>query len=79
MSEDAARVHVLDVSSLEPPEPMVRILEKLSELGPKDVLEVSHHREPVPLYEHLERAGFAHSIEKLGEGRYRLRVWRKDA
>lgn len=66
----------LDVSALEPPQPMVEILGKLPELGDEDVLVVRHHREPVPLYAHLEEAGFSHSIEKLGEGDYRLRVWR---
>lgn len=73
-----AKVHVLDVAGLEPPQPMVAILQKVSELGPGDVLEVSHHREPVPLYPMLEEAGFAHEIEKLGENRYLLRIKRKD-
>ena len=71
-------VLTLDVSALEPPEPMVRILAKVQELGPKDVLEVAHHREPIPLYVHLEEGGFAHSIERLAENSYRLRIWRKD-
>lgn len=57
---------------------MVAILEKIRELGPGDVLEVAHHREPVPLYPLLEEAGFAHEIEKLGENRFRLRIRRKD-
>lgn len=72
------RVLTLDVSELEPPQPMIEILQKVQELGPGDVLEVSHHREPVPLYPHLEEAGFAHEIERLGERRFRLRIRRKD-
>lgn len=71
------RLLTLDVSQMEPPQPMIEILQKIQELGPKDVLEVSHHREPVPLYPQLEESGFEHSIEKLGENRFRLRVWRK--
>ncbi len=67
-------VHSLDVLGLEPPEPMVRILSKLPELGADDLLEVTIMREPFPLYPHLERAGFAHSIVKLGEGRYKLTI-----
>jgi TusA-related sulfurtransferase len=78
MSDAAGKVHVLDVSGLEPPQPMVAILEKIQELGPGDVLEVSHHREPVPLYALLEEAGFTHEIEKLGENSYRLKIRRKD-
>ncbi len=69
----------LDVSALEPPEPMVRILEAVPALGPSDVLEVTHHREPVPLYARLEEAGFSHEIERLGENSYRLRIRRKSA
>lgn len=78
MSNDTGKLHKLDVSNLEPPEPMVVILAKIRELGPKDVLEVTHHREPFPLYPHLEEAGFAHEIEKLAENSYRLRIRRKD-
>lgn len=79
MNSEPAKVHALDVGDLEPPQPMVVILAKIQELGPKDVLEVTHRREPFPLYAHLEEAGFAHEIEKLGENRYRLRIWRKNA
>lgn len=66
----------LDVTGLEPPEPMVRILEAVTALGPKDRLVVEHFREPVPLYAHLEAAGFAHEIERLGEHRWRLTIRR---
>jgi TusA-related sulfurtransferase len=70
-------IKTLDVRGLEPPQPMVEILSALADLPPGDVLEVTHHREPVPLYAHLDEGGFEHSIEKLEEGRYRLRVWRR--
>jgi len=56
---------------------MVEILSKLPQLGQDDVLEVTHFREPFPLYAHLEEAGFEHSIEKLGEAHYRLLIWKK--
>ena len=69
--------HALDVCGLEPPQPMVEILSKLPELADGDVLVVRHFREPVPLYAHLEEAGYEHSIEKLAEGEYRLRIWRR--
>lgn len=70
--------HRLDVHELQPPEPMIRILSKLPELGPEDTLVVTHHREPVPLYAHLEAAGFAHAIEKLADGQFQLTI-RKQA
>lgn len=66
----------LDVNGLPPPEPMMRILEAVTALGPKDTLVVEHFREPVPLYAHLDAAGFAHRIEQLGESRWRLTIRR---
>ncbi len=75
--ESGGKTYILDVHGLEPPEPMVQILSKLSELGPKDALEVEHFREPVPLYAHLEAAGFEHEIQTLAEGRYKLRIYKK--
>jgi len=74
--ESGGRTVNLDVNALEPPEPMVRILEAVTALGPEDRLVVEHFREPVPLYAHLEAAGFAHEIVKLGESRYRLTIRR---
>jgi TusA-related sulfurtransferase len=78
MDDAAGKVLVLDVSNLEPPQPMIAILEKIQELGPREVLEVFHHREPIPLYSLLEEAGFTHEIEKLDENHYRLTIQRKN-
>jgi uncharacterized protein (DUF2249 family) len=69
--------HELDVHELQPPEPMVRILSMLPTLGPDDALIVTHHREPIPLYAHLEAAGFSHSIETLPNGQFRLTIRRQ--
>jgi len=67
----------LDVRGLQPPEPLLRILSKLPEIGPGDTLEVTHFREPFPLYPKLEQAGFAYEIEKRGEELYRLSIRRR--
>lgn len=69
--------HQLDVRGLEPPEPMVRILSRLSEMGPEDVLEVTHFREPFPLYPILEEKGFDHAIKKVKEDFYILNITKK--
>ncbi|WP_375749334.1 DUF2249 domain-containing protein [Vibrio sp. HN007] len=44
----------LDVSTLEPPQPMREICEKLEQLELGKVLHVTHRRKPVPLFEMLE-------------------------
>lgn len=64
----------LDVRGLEPPQPMIVILEKLVALGPGAQLLVRHHREPVLLYEKLALRGYGARTEKKGEGDYRVHI-----
>jgi len=52
---------VIDVSKLEPPEPLERILDSLAEMAPGDWLKVLHHREPYPLYGMLRNMGYCWS------------------
>lgn len=47
----------LDLSDLDPPEPMVRILEALQELAPGDTLFALLAREPIFLFPELARRG----------------------
>ncbi|WDE13800.1 DUF2249 domain-containing protein [Thalassomonas haliotis] len=50
----------LDVSELAPPDPMTKILMALAELQAGQYLRVAHSREPVPLYEKLQVAGWGY-------------------
>lgn len=64
----------LDVRGLEPPQPMIAILEKLALLGDGAQLLVRHHREPVLLYEKLAARGYAAKTSKRGEGDYLVHI-----
>ncbi|MYM72328.1 DUF2249 domain-containing protein [Duganella sp. FT134W] len=66
---------VLDVGGLEPPEPMVRILEALDTLGPDEQLRVLIDREPVPLYSILQRNGYGHRTTAQQDHRYEVLIW----
>ncbi len=67
----------LDNRGLEPPEPMLRILEALNELADGAELTAQMDREPLLLYPHLDNRGFAHRIEAEGDGSYLLHIWRE--
>jgi len=67
----------IDVRGLEPPEPMVKIIETLPQIGNNTVLLVHHHREPMMLYDKLEHLGFEASTEKISEGYYKVRITKK--
>jgi uncharacterized protein (DUF2249 family) len=63
---------VLDVRGLEPPGPMVQILERLEKLGPGQRLVVLHERRPMFLYPQLDERGFLHDTEELEPGLVRI-------
>lgn len=79
-SADAAppepRGPILDVRGLEPPQPMVRILEELQRLEPGQQLEVVHERRPIFLYPQLDDRGFAHETEEPQPGVVRIIIRR---
>jgi uncharacterized protein (DUF2249 family) len=74
---EPGRRTVLDVRALEPPQPMVRVLEEAERLGPGDELEVRHERRPVFLYPQLDERGFAHETDEPEPGVVRIRVRRR--
>ena len=73
-SREASAAPMLDVRGLEPPQPMVRILERLSTLGAGEELVVLHDRRPLFLYPQLDERNFAHETEELPLGLIRIRI-----
>ena len=66
---------ILDVSDLEPPEPMERILDTLADIPEDDWLLVRHRRDPVPLYRILTDMGYQWRTERLAPGRFEILIW----
>jgi uncharacterized protein (DUF2249 family) len=67
----------LDVRGLEPPLPMMRVLERLDGLAEGAQLEVIHHRRPLFLYPQLEDRGFVHETDELEPGVVRIRIGKR--
>jgi uncharacterized protein (DUF2249 family) len=72
----ATRTVTLDVRGLEPPLPMVRVLERLDVLGAGEQLEVIHSRRPLFLYPQLDERGFVHETDEPEPGVVRIVVRR---
>jgi uncharacterized protein (DUF2249 family) len=66
----------LDVRGLEPPLPMVRVLERLDTLEPGGALTVLHERRPLFLYPQLDERGFAHETDEPEPGLVRILIRR---
>ena len=60
--------------NLEPPLPMMRVLEGLAALKPGEKLLVHHVRRPVHLLARLEEEGHAYALKDLGPGQVKLLI-----
>ena len=65
----------IDVSELEPPEPMERVLDRLPQLQEGQLLRVRHRREPFPLYPLLEQAGYRYCCIPSGTETFFIYIW----
>lgn len=74
----APAVVTIDVRGLEPPQPLVAVLERLEALAPGGTLEVLHERRPMFLYPQLEDRGFRHETEDVEPGLVRIRIRREE-
>lgn len=68
---------LLDVSALEPPEPLERALAAIETLAPGEHLRLRHRREPHLLYPILAERGFDHRTVVRGEASYEVFIWRR--
>lgn len=67
----------LDNRGLEPPQPMVRVLDALEGLADDDVLVVRNDRRPLFLFPELEERGYAYETEPLEEGGFLITIRRR--
>ena len=65
----------IDVSGLEPPEPMEQIFARLAQLHDRQLLRVRHRREPYPIYPMLAEAGFDHCCVQSGAENFLIYIW----
>lgn len=72
------RAVVVDVSELEPPQPLVAVLEALDKLAEGEYLHVLHRREPHLLLPHLERRGLTWRMRPGRRHAVELVIWPRD-
>jgi len=69
---------VIDVSELEPCEPLERTLDALETLAPGERLCVLHRREPHLLYPILAERGYRWETTPGARSAFEIRIWRDD-
>lgn len=74
---DFQNIIELNVHELQPPEPMMKILENLNRVDERSVMLVRHHREPVLLYPKLEERGYYAYCKKISDENYKILIAKK--
>ncbi len=69
------RERVIDVSDLEPPEPMQATLAAVRELRADEYLVMRHRREPVPLFAMLLEMGYCYRVRPGDDTAYEILIW----
>ncbi len=77
MPDEIIREVLLDVSELEPPEPLVLALEAAEQLGPGQYLRMLHRRDPCLLYGNLEDNHFRYFQREGLTTLVELFIWRE--
>lgn len=68
---------LLDVSELEPPEPLVLTLEAAEQLKPGQYVRMLHRRDPFILYDNLDDEHFSYCSRKGTTTAIEVFIWRK--
>jgi len=76
-SKTVTRVVEVDARGLEPPQPMIRILEALESLPQAAELCARTDRRPMHLYAHLAERGFVGETEEQTDGSYITHIRRR--
>jgi uncharacterized protein (DUF2249 family) len=71
---EAAGVREVDVRGLEPPQPLITILEALADLPLGIELRARTVRPPLLLYPHLEQRGFTGDTQEQSDGTFVTRI-----
>ena len=67
----------VDCRELEPPEPMVVVLEAVEKLQKTEVLKMLHRQVPGPLFPLLEERGMLTHLDKFEDGSIELWIWQE--
>lgn len=70
MNEHEAAVVEVDARGLEPPQPLVKILEAVASLPQGAELRARTDRRPIHLYAHLEQRGFKVTSQEQPDGSF---------
>ncbi|MBC8258810.1 MAG: DUF2249 domain-containing protein [SAR324 cluster bacterium] len=71
-------VITVDCRDLEPPEPLVLVLEAIEKLEPYEVVKMLHRHSPKMLFPKLEERKMQTHLKEFEDGSIELWIWKED-
>ena len=72
----SGKIIIVDCRELEPPEPMVKVLEAVNNMSADEAVLMIHRKMPRLLFSKLDELGFSHDVTEESEGLIKLLIWR---
>ena len=72
----SGKIIIVDCRELEPPEPMVKVLEAVNDMAADEAVLMIHRKMPRLLFSKLDELGFSHEVTEESEGLIKLLIWR---
>ncbi|MDT8316797.1 MAG: DUF2249 domain-containing protein [bacterium] len=72
----SGKIIVVDCRELEPPEPMIKVLEAVNNMADDEAVIMIHRKMPRLLFSRLDELGFSHEVTEESEGFIKLLIWR---
>ncbi len=72
----SGKIIIVVCRELEPPEPMVKVLEAIHNAASDEAVLMIHRKMPRLLFSKLDELGFSHEVTEESEGQIKLLIWR---
>ena len=72
----SAKTIIVDCRNLEPPEPMVKVLEAVHDMRSDEAVLMIHRKMPRLLFSKLDELGFSHEVIEETDGLVKLLIWK---
>ncbi|MDH3974427.1 MAG: DUF2249 domain-containing protein [Deltaproteobacteria bacterium] len=75
---NSRKIITVDCRELEPPEPMIKVLEAVHHMGDDEAVMMVHRKRPRLLFPRLDELGLKHEIREERENRIKILIWREN-
>lgn len=74
---NSRKIITIDCRDLEPPEPMIKVLEAAQLMEDDEALMMVHRKKPRLLFPRLEELGLKYKLEEESENLVKILIWRE--